>query len=206
MKFSTTLKLNKATANDVGRYAIEDVYFDKQQPEHPVLVATNSRILAVAPVSDADGDSEGFIAADTYKQVTSGKRREVEVHANGNVECEGTTFPRPELTGMEFPDWRNCVPDPDNAVATMTVNVSLLRDLLDAIGCQGKDDCVRIHVPKCADGEGMSIDTAILLEHMGGEKTETNGAFGVLMPYAFAGKLNETTIPAARAARNGKEA
>lgn len=65
MKIHKLAQIEKACTTDATRAALLHPYIDTTKPETPVIVATNSRIMAVVPVTEAD--RSGYVPASALK-------------------------------------------------------------------------------------------------------------------------------------------
>ena len=188
MKFDKRHKIDRAAARDDTRYMINAAMFERDE-NGARLITTNGRILAVVPVTDADGDAPGLVSTDTIKAACRNRtnaspdatimlpdeKRALALTRAGTVEG-----PRPERAN--FPDYKAVVPKPDDGLE-ITLGAEQLLSLIDALGVRGADmDGITLKVTATRDEGGVitGIDDSlsILVEPIAGG----NDAFGVIMP------------------------
>ena len=193
MKINKRYKLHRACAKENSRYAINGAYLDKYG-ESPLLVATNGRILAAVPVDDADGDTAQIVPADAVKNATTGAGVFGLISANGHIKSSrGPGKPETEYPKFDddarFPVWRDVVPNAEDSSKgewlTIGLDASLLHDLANAIGSDGK---VRLRIRlnpdrgkplKYSSGVQPASMCAILVDAL---ETHVAGAMGAIMP------------------------
>tara|TARA_R110000851_G_scaffold268071_2_gene420666 strand:+ start:1702 stop:2355 length:654 start_codon:yes stop_codon:yes gene_type:complete len=139
MKFDKKMKLHLATG-DPGRYSMEHVQLEVDDDRAARLIATNGRVLVVAPVEIDDDDTAGPIPSDAIKQAVAhatAKAPLADVSANGTVRVKtkaGTVeHERPE--GEEFAKWKQVVPKGD-VVHRIALNPKLLLEACKALGAE----------------------------------------------------------------------
>lgn len=140
MKFDKQMKIHKATG-DPGRYAMEHAKLEIDEKDRTGrLIATNGRVLIVAPVEvDAD-DTAGLIPADALKQATAHVTKKApiaDVSANGTirVQTKAGVVEHERPPEQEFARWEQVVPKGD-VVHRIAVNPKLLLEACEALGAQ----------------------------------------------------------------------
>ena len=142
MKFAKIAHIEKAVEKNNFRPALGNVLLDCDE-ERPQLVATDGHILAVVPV-DATKEEAGLISPDVVKEARKAapkKADQAEITCNGTLSLpDGRVYPRPDMEGLRFPQWRQVLPKATGHTFTIGLNAELLQRLADALG----DDVVAL--------------------------------------------------------------
>lgn len=175
MKFDKRHKIEKAAATEDTRYAIGHVLFESDD-NGTRLVATNGRILAVVPVTEAEGDVAGMVSSDTIKQACKNRTKGSpdallhlpdEKRALAHTKAGVVEAPRPD-DGSRFPSYRAVVPTGHDL--EVTLSAKYLKDLIDALGADG--------ITLKFKTTGGRIDGPVLVTPV----EDGNDAYGVIMP------------------------
>lgn len=179
MRIPPTALLEKVCSHPKAvRPLLERPYLDATDPENPVAVATNGRLMAVIPVK-ADATESGYLSIAALKQARKSKAKDggvsITFGANrAHVLENGMQLPREDVEGSQFPLWRNCVPASDRPITLrLSLNPSTLLALAEAIG-SGEGVTLEIHDEK----------SPVIVRPLAAKARESliRGAFGVFMP------------------------
>lgn len=173
-------KIEKAVAKDGVRTYLNAPYFTGEG-----IVATNGHILAYVPVIHDNGDIEGHIPLDAFKQARKAKSLEVDHTGSGHWLAAGVSFQNPELG--KYPDWQQVaarplkvVGKPSAEVVAITLDARLLWDLAQALSNDPRQPIVRLTF----DHNDPDYEKAAI--HVQAAKTDA-GAYGLIMPCKFRG-------------------
>lgn len=172
---------------------------DKLGNPGTVAEATNGRILAIVPLQPLDQTAEHpadevlesvHIQRDAWLRLDKGRRSErryIEPGIEGQsiMHRDGAQWMAPD-SQSEFPNSKAVIEQQDETTHSVTLDVKLLRTLLDTLGA----DAVTLRM-KPEEKKG-SIDTEqrrpvfveALVESSNTEGWEPDGALGVIMPIA----------------------
>jgi hypothetical protein len=195
MKVDKCYKLHRACANESTPYNLAGAVLDRHD-ETPWLVATDGRMLARIPVSNADtDDGDALIPADAIKHATGGKKSTLgEIVCNGTIRASrGPNDPVAEFAAekdFRFPPWREVIPTlnaPLTDVVEFGINAHSLSALADAIGSSSGVVRIRLQVNRdggdrlfLPNGERRpDVDAAMLVDS---PQTRGEGALGIIMP------------------------
>jgi hypothetical protein len=175
MLIEKKFQLDRAVDDAGGRPVIEEVFLDKENPNHPRLVATNGKIMAVVPVHHAEDDAQGLIKAEAFRVGRSKTQKKLPgftMKADGEVRVDtkdgAQVFPRTSSEDMKFPRWRsifNGIVNPKVKHVKVKIDAELLHRLADAIG----SDRVELTIPE--DGEHCIMVRSL-----------SRDAYGAIMP------------------------
>ncbi len=164
MEINKKYKLEKAVSKDPLRENLHNIIIQGKQ-----AFATDSYIMAVVPVKMEKGDTPGLMSPDALKlgrKATLKGFDEIRIALDGSQKLQdGTVLPRPE---GDHPDrLQSILSDAQKKrKVKFGINVSLLKDLSDAIGA---DEVVL---------ELAAPDKAILVRPL----KDSNGEKGIIMP------------------------
>ena len=139
MKFPVACKIESALSGNKYDWRFNEAFLDCE-PEQPVMVATDGKIMAIIPV-EADKAEQGFLTAAALKAARKLAKRSdtAELTCNGNFTLtDGSTLPRPTEHSegkAPFIQYRNVLPKEDRQT-TMRIglNAALLAKLAEALG------------------------------------------------------------------------
>lgn len=153
------------------------------------LIATNGRILAVVPVTEAEGDVPGLVSRKALVQATKNRTngrpdavihlpdafRELAHSKDGVLESA-----RPEE--MRFPDYQAVVPTPDDGLEII-LSAEQLANVIAALGVKGSAlDWITLKFTaergKANEIVGIDGGSPVLVQ----PSAEGNQAYGVIMP------------------------
>lgn len=170
MKLHKNIKIEEACSKDKTRAAICEPYLDLSEPEKPVVVATDGRIMAVVPQDPTcvHGDTEGYVNKLALKDARKGCAEAV-VECNGTARSigSGVEYPRhgEGNVDFQFPNWRqvfNLVDPGEEGVVSVALNTEFLSRLANAMGSKcvrlvikSPDDLVTV-IPTKSEGFPMS--------------------------------------------------
>lgn len=178
-------KLENCCAKDGARFALSNVLAFKGG-EQSYLTATNTRVLAVLPISPDGGDFANPTFLPPKAMNANGKAKRVEV--NGEVRTSDgkktEVYPIPNEEGF-FPGIGHVFRKPTEGYTVLTLNAKLLLDLANAIS---PDGVITLFVPpNDPKGTGITHDNS---GQVTGEvyavgtdsETDTPVGFGAIMP------------------------
>ncbi len=174
-------QLLKAAAKEDGRYAMHNVLFEDGK-----LIATNGKILALLPVTEADDDVPGLIPRQAVELAHRGgtpvKGCRMVSGINGNVRAQNKDGSLVDVTrpdeDAEFPKWRQVMPEVSESTHfSVMFNVSLLHDLCLAMGAT----TIRMKISKDLKAYPNSPILVTPLTNIDCENASKD-AIGVLMP------------------------
>lgn len=194
MKFDKLCKIHEAAAKDASRYAIADLLFERDD-KGARLVATDGRMLAVVPVTDAEGDQPGLVSKAAVVEATKGRtkakpdadlrlpddKRELVLMKHGGL----TELPRTQ-NDQVFPKYTEVCKEPEDGL-TVTFSAELLVRMVKAIGALGVEDLdgvtFKFHATTEGKGKerkvtGIDANMPVKVEPIAG----SNESFGFLMP------------------------
>jgi len=163
MKFPKRNRISQAASREATRFPIRDVLLDLSDPDNPVAVATNGRILAIIPVEDTGKDTGGVVPREAFELAAKGRNRaegDTTIVCNGSAIVtreDGSTVEYPReptrldaaANGHGYPDYKAVLDDTGTTyAASVTLNVEYLQQLADALGCvAGRDKLITLDIP-----------------------------------------------------------
>ncbi|MFH1997369.1 MAG: hypothetical protein ABII94_01600 [Patescibacteria group bacterium] len=130
MKIESKYKLDKITANDSSRPAMNHVFI-----EDNIAVATNGHVLAIVPVEIEEGDTGGILSKDSFvaARKLAKKNNDLQIKLNGTEELiDGTQRPRLDL---KYPDYKLAIQDySGEETRKICLNAKYLYELSQALG------------------------------------------------------------------------
>jgi len=183
MKIQSDTNLTKTAAKSDGRWNLQTVLIRKTDNGNQAI-ATDGRTLAVLPLETDSLDRElpeggAIIPRKIWETGTKGRKileRTLRIEDGiARIKC-GNSETTGRLEEGDFPNVDQVIPD--KGKPTICVNVTYLRNLLDAIG----GDVVELQIKDGPEGarSGVRVDS---YDRSGNENIE-RGTFGVIMPIA----------------------
>jgi DNA polymerase III sliding clamp (beta) subunit (PCNA family) len=135
MKISKKCKVELIASKDNTRYVINNPYLQGDK-----LIATNGKSLVVLPVERDSEDTDGPINVEAFKlsRKVLSCIKDSQIIANGELKIstkEGQmTIPRRDLTGGNFPNWKQVIPNENRGGYKIGLNAEMLYDLAQSLG------------------------------------------------------------------------
>lgn len=179
MRIDKLFQVEKASAKEPGRYAMNSVKFERDcaAMNGPALIATDGRVLAMVPVAADDADADGLIPREAFSEARRGafkRSPDVEIVANGSVKFMGKLGPMElQRADAEFPRYGDLAAKALKQTPAIVVglNPAFLLALAQAIGIDERNPAVSLAI--------TSADKPIIVRVV---RTGAQGV-GIIMPH-----------------------
>jgi hypothetical protein len=171
MQFSKEAKIEVCTSKDELKPALNHVMFTGRH-----LVATDGHILAWIPVKADEGDTQGKIQPEVFKEARKADKKSnfCTMSVNGNIKLSNGTQIERTKEDAQFPNIKAVIPR-HNTGTRVAFDVRLLVRLADALGT----DHLELILP-----DQKEVTRAILVYPNDGQtgRCRRTEGMGVLMP------------------------